>query len=117
MTIKRTTNHEEIRGWIEENKGSPAVVIGTTNRSGPGALHIIFDEEGDNFRAVTWPEFFDIFERRGLRFHYDTNKRKKREFAYGFERRDIDPDSSESDETELPEDRGEAEENMFPSAP
>ena len=37
---KTTTNHEEIRGWVEERGGHPARVKGTESKSSVGLLRI-----------------------------------------------------------------------------
>lgn len=68
-----TTNHDEIRKWIEKHRGHPAVVA-DTERSGRvgGVLRVDFDEPGgnddDRLRRIDWDEFFQIFDESELAF-------------------------------------------------
>ena len=64
-TAQSTTDHEEIRDWVESRDGHPAVVEGT------GVLRIDFGEPEPNLEQIDWNEFFDIFERSNLAFLYD----------------------------------------------
>ncbi|TPI11046.1 hypothetical protein FJW06_21500 [Mesorhizobium sp. B4-1-3] len=66
---KTTTDHDEIRKWVEERKGRPAVV--RTKGEG-GILRIDFGEPEDTFEAIEWDEFFRIFDENDLAFlHQD----------------------------------------------
>ncbi|BCM17912.1 hypothetical protein [Mesorhizobium sp. J8] len=66
---KTTTDHDEIRKWVEERKGRPAVV--RTKGEG-GILRIDFGEPEDAFEAIEWDEFFRIFDENDLAFlHQD----------------------------------------------
>ena len=66
-----TTDHEEIRRWVEERGGNPAVVKGT--ESGDSALLRIdypgFSGEG-KLEPIEWEEFFEIFDDNNLAFLY-----------------------------------------------
>jgi anaerobic selenocysteine-containing dehydrogenase len=66
-----TTDHEEIRRWVEERGGHPAVVKGT--ESGDSALLRIdypgFSGEG-KLEPIEWEEFFEIFDENNLAFLY-----------------------------------------------
>ena len=68
-----TTNHDDIRKWVEKHGGHPAIVADTQDngRSG-GILRIDFDEPGGNddtgLRRIEWGEFFAIFDKNGLAF-------------------------------------------------
>jgi hypothetical protein len=116
MAIKRTTDHEEIRRQVEEHGGKPAIILGTTNSEGDGALIISFNEPHPNMSVISWSEFFDAFEKNNLRFHYEASPQPNEpKWEYGFDGRN-EP-SELDDETELPEDIDEVEQNMFPSAP
>ncbi len=66
---KTTTNHDEIRRWVEEREGTPARVEGT----GPGGvLRIDFGEPDETLEPISWETFFEIFDDRGLAFlHQD----------------------------------------------
>ena len=75
-SAKTTTNHDEIRKWVEKRGGHPAVVSATENKGGGGGLlRIDYDEPGgnddDRLHRITWNEFFQIFDRNGIAFLYD----------------------------------------------
>jgi hypothetical protein len=64
-----TTDHDEIRKWIEARQGHPAKV--RTSGSG-GILRIDFGEPEEELDRIDWEEFFDIFEKNKLAFlHQD----------------------------------------------
>ena len=66
-----TTNHEEIKQWVEERGGTPAIVKGT--EKGDSAL-LRIDYPGysgeDTLEAIEWDEFFEIFDENKLAFLY-----------------------------------------------
>ncbi len=68
---KRSINHDEIRKWVEQRGGKPAVVQGTGG-SGPGLLRINFPGYGNNksLREISWDDFFKIFDDKKLEFLY-----------------------------------------------
>lgn len=72
---KTTTNHDEIRKWVEKRGGHPAVVSATENKGGGGLLRIDYNEPGGNddnrLHRVTWDEFFRIFDGNDIAFLYD----------------------------------------------
>jgi hypothetical protein len=71
---RTTTDHDEIRRWVEERGGSPATVKGTGKRGEPGLLRIDFPGyrgEG-SLQKIEWDEFFDQFESENLAFLYQT---------------------------------------------
>jgi hypothetical protein len=73
----KTTDHEEIRQWVEERKGKPAAVPGTSREGEDvGLLRIDFAEDGDDegLEAISWDEFFDKFEEKQLAFLYQEQK-------------------------------------------
>lgn len=75
-SAKATTNHDEIRNWVEKRGGHPAVVAATESKGRPGGLlRIDYDEPGGNddvrLHRISWTEFFDIFDRNGLAFLHD----------------------------------------------
>lgn len=62
-----TTDHDTIRKWAEQRDGHPAKV----DVSGDGGiLRIDFGEPEDALKAISWDEFFEIFEDRKLAFLY-----------------------------------------------
>jgi hypothetical protein len=72
---KTTTNHDEIRKWVEKRGGHPAVVAATEGKRGGGVLRIDYDEPGGNddvrLHRITWDEFFGIFDENNIAFLYD----------------------------------------------
>lgn len=68
-----TTDHDEIRRWVEARGGRPAVVKGTER--GDSAL-LRIDYPGfsgeDTLEPIEWDEFFEIFDENNLGFlHQD----------------------------------------------
>ncbi len=69
---KTTTDHNEIKKWIEARKGRPTVVKGTEGKDGEGILRVDFREPDDKLEEIGWDEFFETFEDRKLAFlHQD----------------------------------------------
>jgi len=69
---KRTTDHDEIRKWVEERGGHPARVKGTANKDGGGLLRIDYPGytgEG-KLQEISWEEFFVEFDESDLEFLY-----------------------------------------------
>jgi hypothetical protein len=64
-----TTNHDEIRRWVEARNGRPAVVKGTEGADGEGLLRVEF-RHGDKLEDIDWDEFFRTFDDRELAFLY-----------------------------------------------
>ena len=66
-----TTDHEEIRKWVEERGGHPAVVKGT-EKGGSALLRIDYPgySGDDKLTEITWDEFFEIFDENNLAFLY-----------------------------------------------
>jgi hypothetical protein len=71
-----TTDHDEIRSWVEEHGGNPANVAGTENAGGPGVLRIDFPGGAgeDQLQHISWEDWFDKFERENLAFLYQAKK-------------------------------------------
>lgn len=83
-----TTDHEEIRRWVEEREGNPARVEGTNllridypGYSGEGTLE-----------KMEWDEFFKIFDDNNLVFLYqeETKDGKKSRFSKFVDRDSVD---------------------------
>jgi hypothetical protein len=74
-TSKTTTDHEEIRRWVEERGGKPAIVRGTENGDG-GVLRIDFPGGAgtESLEHVSWDEWFRIFDENELAFLYQEQK-------------------------------------------
>ncbi len=68
-----TTDHDEIRNWVEERGGFPATVKRTVGKGHePGILRIDYpDYSGaESLERIDWEEFFDKFEKEKLAFLY-----------------------------------------------
>ena len=75
---KTTTDHEEIRRWVEERGGRPAHVSGTGSDDDPGVLRINFDEPGgdddDRLQEIGWEAWFQAFDENELAFLYQDER-------------------------------------------
>jgi hypothetical protein len=92
---KTTTNHDEIRQWVEERGGHPARVKGTNDEGGSGILRI--DYPGytgeERLEAINWEEFFRGFEENKLAFLYQEETKSGDESRFS---KLIDRDSVEA---------------------
>jgi len=70
-TANTTTDHKQIKQWVEERGGHPARVKGTDD-SGSGILRIDYPgfSGEERLEAITWDEFFKGFEENELAFLY-----------------------------------------------
>lgn len=68
---KQTTNHEEIRHWVEMRHGTPAIVKGT-EKAGSALLRVDYPgfSGEDTLKPIEWDEFFEIFDENKLAFLY-----------------------------------------------
>ncbi|MBC7277196.1 hypothetical protein [Nocardioides sp.] len=71
-----TTDHDEIRTWVEQHDGTPATVAGTGGDSEPGVLRIDFPSGAgqDRLDHVSWEDWFAKFEEEKLSFLYQEEK-------------------------------------------
>jgi len=69
---KATTDHDEIRRWVESRGGHPARVKETESQKSPGLLRIDYPgfSGGDSVEAISWDEFFTGFDENNLAFLY-----------------------------------------------
>ena len=71
-----TTDHEEIRRWVQQRSGRPACVKAT--ESGDSCL-LRIDYPGvgaeDSLEPLDWEEFFEIFDNERLAFLYQDQKK------------------------------------------
>jgi hypothetical protein len=69
---KTTTDHDEIRRWVEARGGKPATVASTGDEDEAGILRIEFQEHksGQSLTSISWDEFFEKFEESKLAFLY-----------------------------------------------
>jgi hypothetical protein len=68
---KTTTDHEEIKQWVEERGGNPAIVKGT-EKGGSALLRIDYPGYSgeDTLEEISWDEFFEMFDENNLAFLY-----------------------------------------------
>ncbi len=82
---KTTTDHEEIKKWVEKQGGHPARVKGTEDEKGGGLLRVDFPGYSgkDSLEEISWEEFFEEFEDSDLAFLYQdkTSDGKKSRFS------------------------------------
>jgi hypothetical protein len=71
-----TTDHDEIRRWVEEHGGKPASVKGTETGDEAGVLRIDFPGGigTDELEHIDWDQWFDKFDESGLAFLYQEQK-------------------------------------------
>jgi hypothetical protein len=70
---KSTTDHDEIRKWVEQRGGKPTTVKGTAREGeDAGLLRIDFPSGASNppLEPVNWDDFFAKFDDAGLAFLY-----------------------------------------------
>ena len=69
---RTTTDHDEIRRWVEERGGRPSRVKGTGSGDDAGLLRIDYPGRGDDeaLEEISWEDFFDAFEENDLAFLY-----------------------------------------------
>jgi hypothetical protein len=73
---RTTTDHDEIRRWVEEHGGKPARVRGTGDGADPGVLRIDFPGGAgeDELEHISWDEWFQKFDEQNLAFLYQEQK-------------------------------------------
>ena len=73
---KTTTDHDEIRRWVEAHDGKPASVRGTENGGGAGVLRIDFPGGAgeDQLEHISWDDWFRKFDSEKLAFLYQERK-------------------------------------------
>ena len=79
-----TTNHNEIRQWVEERGGRPARVKGTNKGDSSGLLRIDYPgfSGEDTLETITWEEFFEAFESNNLAFLYQDETKDGKESRF-----------------------------------
>lgn len=73
---RTTTDHDEIRRWVEERDGVPSSVRGTETAEGAGVLRIDFPGGAgeDDLEHISWDDWFAKFEDNELAFVYQEQK-------------------------------------------
>jgi hypothetical protein len=79
-----TTNHDEIRQWVEDRGGRPARVKGTKKGDGGGLLRIDYPGYSgeDTLETITWEQFFEAFESNKLAFLYQDETKAGKESRF-----------------------------------
>jgi hypothetical protein len=67
---KTTTDHDEIRRWVESRGGRPAHVAETGEAGDAGVLRIDFADPDDRLEELSWDDWFEAFEESKLAFLY-----------------------------------------------
>lgn len=72
-----TTDPQEIRQWVEERGGRPAIVKGTGKKNSLGVLRIDYPGYSgeETLEPILWDEFFKAFEENNLAFLYQEEKK------------------------------------------
>lgn len=76
-SAKTTTNHDEIREWVESHGGHPATVKRTTRgNQTAGVLRIDFPgfSGEQSLKEISWAQWFKVFDERKLAFLYQDGK-------------------------------------------
>jgi hypothetical protein len=84
MTSSRTittTDHDEIREWVEARGGYPAVVD-ESSQTHAGELRIGYlgYSGEEKLRRISWNEFFEELNRHNLAFFYTTQSDSDSDF-------------------------------------
>ncbi|MEV6493791.1 hypothetical protein AB0M20_35005 [Actinoplanes sp. NPDC051633] len=70
-----TTDHEVIRRWAKARKAVPSTVAGSHHDGHLGVLRFDFPGySGDRLVEVSWAEWFEAFDKRGLNFIYQERR-------------------------------------------
>jgi hypothetical protein len=79
-----TTDHAEIRRWVEERGGRPARVKRTGGGDDPGILRIDFPGRGDDesLEEISWDEWLEKFDENGLAFVYQDETKEGEESRF-----------------------------------
>ncbi|HEX2083426.1 MAG TPA: hypothetical protein VHF86_08105 [Xanthomonadaceae bacterium] len=65
---RTTTDHDEIRAWVEARGGKPATVRDTAEDGEAGVLRICFRNDDDALEVIDWEAFFEKFDEENLAF-------------------------------------------------
>jgi hypothetical protein len=67
---RQTTNHDEIRRWVEQRGGRPANVRGTEEGGEEAGLLRIMFRDDEDLEEIGWDDFFEKFDEEKLAFLY-----------------------------------------------
>ena len=81
---KTTTDHAQIKQWVEERRGHPARVKGTNKKGTAGVLVIDYPgyEGTETLETISWEEFFQGFEENKLAFLYQDETKAGKESRF-----------------------------------
>jgi anaerobic selenocysteine-containing dehydrogenase len=71
-----TTDHNQIREWVETHGGRPSMVK-TGKKDEGGILRIDFGKPEDSLEEISWDEFFEVFDENKLAFLYQDEGESK----------------------------------------
>jgi hypothetical protein len=71
---RTTTDHDEIRRWVEARGGRPATVRGTGDDVGVLTIDFPGGAGEDKLEHITWDEWFEKFDANRLAFLYQEKK-------------------------------------------
>ena len=103
---KITTDHDQIRNWVEERGGNPATVKNTSGNPGDevGILRIDFPgySGADSLEEISWEEFFTKFDESGLAFLYQEETTNGEQSRFNkFVSRDKEANTGEPGKSEM----------------
>ncbi len=81
-----TTDHDRIRAWAEKRGGHPAHVKRTgRGKNDMGILRIDFPgfRGGSTLEEISWDQFFDAFDQKGLAFIFQEKTATGRTSRFG----------------------------------
>ena len=71
---KTTTEHDEIKRWVEEHGGQPAAVKGTGEPAGVLRIDFPGGAGEDRLVHIDWDTWFEKFDSENLQFLYQERK-------------------------------------------
>ena len=73
---RTTTDHDEIRRWVDQHDGRPAAVRDTERSGDPGVLRIDFPGGAGTreLEHLSWDDWFAKFDDAKLAFLYQAHK-------------------------------------------
>lgn len=78
-----TTDHDEIRRWVEERGGRPAAAASVAPGGSAGILRIDFPDHDDSaLEEISWEDFFNKFEEKNLAFIYQDHLKDGKRSRY-----------------------------------
>jgi hypothetical protein len=74
-TSRTTTEHDEIRRWVEAGAGCPVAIRDAADGDHPGVLWIAFPGRSSHrFEVLGWDEWLTKFDDDGLALLYQTQE-------------------------------------------